>query len=153
MEKSALPTDGKDKGITKGTTKGITKGIRCTLVAKRTPNKGGFIMSELMSEEINVIEDMETATDFELKHTPCVEVSDVEAGRLVKVSIGLNGIEHPQTEEHLIDAICVLVDGDMVAELAFTADDEPVAECEVAAEGEIVVRASCNLHGIWQATA
>ena len=96
------------------------------------------------STEVQSFENIDTATDFELKHTPNVVVE----GSLLKVSIGLKGIAHPQTEEHYTEWIKVYNGDDLVAEALFGPDEEPVAEFEV--ESATAVQALCNLHGIWE---
>lgn len=105
-----------------------------------------------VEQEIHSIEDVDTATDFELKHTPLIEIEELAVGQLVKVSIGLKGIGHPQTEEHLIEWIRVFVGSEPVGEEVFGATDTPVAAFEVERSNKpIVVQALCNLHGIWEA--
>ena len=95
--------------------------------------------------DIHSFEDIDTATDFELKHTP----GAVLEGKLLRVSIGLKGIAHPQTEEHYIEWIKVFDGDELVGEALFGPDEEPVAAFEV--ERATAVQALCNLHGIWQA--
>ena len=77
------------------------------------------------------------------KHVPVVAVN----GNVVSVQVG--EVEHPMTEEHLIQAIVLLTDaGYQVAGL--TAADKPVAQF-VLAEGvkPLKVYEYCNLHGLW----
>ena len=100
-----------------------------------------------MVVEIKKIEDIDAASDLELKHTPNVEID----GSRVKVTMGLKGIAHPQTEEHLIEWIRAISNGVLVCEVFFTADEVPFAEFEVDSAENLVVQALCNLHGIWQA--
>ena len=103
-------------------------------------------------EEVHSIENIDTATDFELKHTPNVEVEELASGQLLKVSIGLKGIKHPQTEEHLIEWIRVFDGAELLGEALFGPEDEPVASFEVKRTGnQIAVQAQCNLHGVWEA--
>ncbi|MCL2750781.1 MAG: hypothetical protein FWE96_07285 [Coriobacteriia bacterium] len=103
-------------------------------------------------QEIHSIEDIDTASDFELKHTPNVELEELASGQLIKVSIGLKGIAHPQTEEHLTEWIRVFDGGELVGEALFGPNDEPVASFEVKrSDSQIAVQALCNLHGIWEA--
>ena len=108
-------------------------------------------MNEAIEQEVHVIEDINTATIFELKHTPNVRIDKLNYGQRVKVSIGLKDTEHPQTEEHLIEWIKVYAAGQLVGEARFTAADTPVAEFELMSEDQVVVQAFCNLHGVWQA--
>ena len=77
------------------------------------------------------------------KHVPVVEVE----GANVRVKVG--EVEHPMTEEHLIQFVVLVTDkGYQVAQL--TAADEPKASF-VLAEGAkaLKVYEYCNLHGLW----
>ena len=79
------------------------------------------------------------------KHIPAVE----RVGNTVKVKVG--SVAHPMTPEHYILFVEVVagetvlrkdfVEGDTVAEAEFVVD----------AATPIVVRAYCNLHGLWAA--
>ena len=103
-------------------------------------------------EEVHSIEDIDTASDFELKHTPNVELEELASGQLLKVSIGLKGLVHPQTEEHFIEWIRVFDGTELVGECLFGPADEPVASLEVKrSSNQIAVQALCNLHGVWEA--
>ncbi|MDR2493443.1 MAG: class II SORL domain-containing protein [Coriobacteriales bacterium] len=107
-----------------------------------------------VAQEVHCIKDIDSATDFELKHTPCIEVANQEAGRLVKVSIGLKNIAHPQTEEHLIEWIRVFVGGELASDVHFGPTDKPELELVVDnSDAQIVAQALCNLHGLWEARA
>ena len=109
-------------------------------------------VNESAAQEVHCIEDLDAATDYELKHTPNVEVEELASGQLIKATIGLKGIEHPQTEEHLIEWIRCYVDGKLVGEEFFTAAETPVAAFEIKRTNEhVAVQAFCNLHGIWEA--
>lgn len=79
------------------------------------------------------------------KHVPAVTVE----GANVHVQVG--SVEHPMTEEHLIQFICLVTEkGYQIAQL--TAADAPKAEF-VVAEGDtaVAVYEYCNLHGLWVA--
>lgn len=103
-------------------------------------------------QEIHSIEDIDTATDFELKHTPNLELEELASGQLLKVSIGLKGITHPQGEGHFIEWIRVFDAGEPVGECLFGPEDEHVASFEIKRNSnQITVQALCNLHGIWEA--
>ena len=103
-------------------------------------------------QEVHSIEDIDTASDFELKHTPNVEVVEGANGQTIKVSIGLKGISHPQTEEHLTEWIRAFDGQELIGSVSFGPDDQPVAEFEVPrSNNQIIVQALCNLHGLWEA--
>ncbi len=103
-------------------------------------------------EEIHSIEDIDTATDFELKHTPRIELEELASGQLIKVGIGLKGISHPQTEEHLIEWIRIFVGNEPAGERLFGPTDVHEASFEIKRNQEqVIVQALCNLHGLWEA--
>ncbi len=105
-----------------------------------------------MTEIINRITDLDNASDFELKHTPNIEVIGQGDSAVIRTSIGLRGISHPQTEEHHIEWIRILCDGDEIARAEFAPTEAPVAEFNLNCFGKVVVvQALCNLHGIWEA--
>jgi desulfoferrodoxin-like iron-binding protein len=102
--------------------------------------------------EVHSIEDVDSASDVELKHTPNIELVEQASGQLAKVTIGLKGIAHPQTEEHHISMIRAFVGTDPVGTFNFGPDDVPAAEFEVKRSSEqLIVQALCNLHGLWEA--
>lgn len=77
------------------------------------------------------------------KHVPVVEV----AGAHVSVKVG--EVEHPMTEEHLIQFVVLVTEkGYQIVQL--TAEDEPKAEF-VLVEGDVALKVYeyCNLHGLW----
>ena len=79
------------------------------------------------------------------KHVPVVSVD----GAQVHVQVG--EVEHPMTEEHLIQFVILVTEkGYQVAKL--TAEDAPKADF-VVAEGDapLKVYEYCNLHGLWVA--
>lgn len=103
-------------------------------------------------QEVHSIEDIDTASDYELKHTPNMVLEELASGQLLKVSIGLKGITHPQTEEHYIEWIRVFDGTEPIGERLFGPHDEPVAAFEVKrTSNQLVAQALCNLHGIWEA--
>lgn len=79
------------------------------------------------------------------KHVPVVEVN----GNQVVVTVG--SVEHPMTEAHLINWICVETAQGWQRK-GLTASDAPKAVFALA-EGDTVktVYAYCNLHGLWKA--
>jgi desulfoferrodoxin-like iron-binding protein len=109
--------------------------------------KGGVTMTDA----VNTIQNMAEATEFELKHTPNVDVATDGNTRHIRATIGLKGIKHPQTEEHYIEWIRILRDGEQVGRGDFTPDQLPIFELQIEGDGQITVQALCNLHGIWEA--
>ncbi len=109
-------------------------------------------VKDTAAQEVHSIQDVDAASDFELKHTPSIEIEELASGQLVKVTIGLKGIEHPQTEEHHIEWIRCFVGGKLTGEAFFSAAETPVAAFEIPRTSDhVAVQALCNLHGIWEA--
>lgn len=78
------------------------------------------------------------------KHVPVI----VREGDRLTVKVG--AVEHPMTEQHYIDWICVVTeDGALVKKLDPTGN--PEAQFCVAADAPATVYAYCNLHGLWAA--
>lgn len=78
------------------------------------------------------------------KHVPVVEKTS--EGILVKVGSDA----HPMVEEHYIEWIEVII-GNKVYRQDLKAGDLPQAEYKITASDDMVVRAYCNLHGLWKA--
>lgn len=78
------------------------------------------------------------------KHVP---VAKVEGNR---VDVVVGSVEHPMTEEHLIDFIYLETEkGGQIRHL--TPEDEPKASF-IVADGDkpVAVYEYCNLHGLWK---
>lgn len=76
------------------------------------------------------------------KHIPIIE--KVDGGVLVKVG----EVEHPMDEGHYIEWIEVIADGKN-QKVFLKVGDKPEAFFDIQAD-EFVVRAYCNLHGLWK---
>jgi superoxide reductase len=78
------------------------------------------------------------------KHVPVIE----KEGTYVTVKIG--DVEHPMEENHYIEWIELIVDGDVYrAHLNYM--DKPEASFTVPERNiEISARAYCNVHGLWK---
>ena len=77
------------------------------------------------------------------KHIPVIEV--LGSGILVKI-----GSEpHPMTEEHYIEWIEV-INGCYTNRYHFKPGDRPHVAFYVTMQPNLVVRAYCNIHGLWQ---
>ncbi len=76
------------------------------------------------------------------KHIPIVEKN----GNLLKVTVG--SVAHPMEENHYIEWIEVISEGKIFKKFL-----KPgiLPQVEYVIEGEISVRAYCNLHGLWKA--
>jgi len=105
-------------------------------------------------EEVQYIVDIESASEYQLKHCPNVRVEGHPDSVVLRVGIGLKGLTHPQSEEHFIQWIAVYADGEELARLGFGPDQAPEAVFELPHPDQALeVRASCNLHGVFGAFA
>jgi superoxide reductase len=79
------------------------------------------------------------------KHVPVV----VKDGDKITVKVG--DVAHPMEDKHYIEWIECLV-GDTCFTKMLKPGDAPEAEfCVAGATGDVLVRAYCNLHGLWKA--
>jgi superoxide reductase len=86
----------------------------------------------------------ENTTDAAVeKHVPVVSKTD--EGILVTVG----SVEHPMTDDHFIEWIELLING--VSNKTFLKPGDKPQACFAALDGDITVRAYCNLHGVWKA--
>jgi superoxide reductase len=87
-----------------------------------------------------------TTEASEEKHIPVYEVE----GNTVHVTVG--SVEHPMTEEHYIEWVCLLTDKGVYRKY-LTPGKMPTASFITVNEKPIAVYAYCNLHGLWMASA
>ncbi|HCE44104.1 MAG TPA: desulfoferrodoxin [Lentisphaeria bacterium] len=78
------------------------------------------------------------------KHVPVVQQGKVG----VKITVG--AVPHPMEEKHYIQWIEV-VNGDYVNRKYLKPGQAPEAEFYVPFTDKLIVRAYCNLHGLWRA--
>jgi len=102
---------------------------------------------------VNHVVDLDTATDFEKKHTPHIDVSVIGSDTTVTVSVGRT-VPHPNQPDHYITWIELYAGDAPIARF----DLSPVATTPTVSVGVdlpegTVVRAieHCNMHGLWAA--
>ncbi|HBC88290.1 MAG TPA: desulfoferrodoxin [Lentisphaeria bacterium] len=78
------------------------------------------------------------------KHVPVIQQGKTG----VKIVVG--SVAHPMEEKHYIQWIEV-INGDYVNRKHLKPGDAPEAEFFVPNTGKLIVRAYCNLHGLWRA--
>lgn len=98
--------------------------------------------------------DPENPTDFELKHTPQIDVMEADENGFaeVKITIGQNNIIHPTEAKHWIDYLKVWADDKLVAYVEYEAGlSRGYTAYKVKIDGvkTIKAEAGCNIHGIW----
>jgi superoxide reductase len=102
---------------------------------------------------VNHVADLDTAGDFEKKHTPHIDIDQVDGGQLVTVTVGWD-VVHPNQPDHYITWIELLADGAPIARFDLSpVATSPVVSVVVDVDAGTVLRAveHCNLHGLWAA--
>ena len=79
------------------------------------------------------------------KHVPVLKEGS-DGGS--KVEVG--AVPHPMTQEHYIEWI-EIINGDYVNRKYLKPGESPSAEFYVPKSDKLIVRAYCNLHGLWKA--
>ncbi|MCP3888063.1 MAG: desulfoferrodoxin [Desulfobulbaceae bacterium] len=86
----------------------------------------------------------ENTTDAAVeKHVPTVTKTDDG------IVVNVGSVDHPMADDHFIEWIEVLVGG--VSNKVFLQPGDKPQACFPANDGEMLVRAYCNLHGLWKA--
>lgn len=81
--------------------------------------------------------------EYQEKHLPVVQKN----GNKIIARIG--SVPHPMIEEHYIEWVEVII-GDTVQRIYLHPGEEPVAEFVIQDNNaKMMVRAFCNIHGIW----
>ncbi len=102
---------------------------------------------------INLVADLNAASDFEKKHTPHIEVSGSGSSTVVSVTVGWD-VPHPNQPDHYIAWIELLADGAPIARFDLSpVATAPTVSVAVDLDPGTVLRAieHCNLHGLWAA--
>ncbi len=107
--------------------------------------KDGDNLVELLSGETSNAIEAKTDDVTTEKHVPYIE--ELADGYLVKVG---KEVAHPMTEEHWIEFIELIVDGNKVYRQFLTPNDKPEAVFKVEKSNDVVAREYCNLHGLWK---
>lgn len=102
---------------------------------------------------VNMVEDLDAVTDFERKHTPYIETTEVEGGLEVTVKVG-HYVGHPNAADHFIAWIELYAGDASIARF----DLSPMATApqvsvvvNVDPGTKLVAVEHCNLHGLWAA--
>ena len=111
----------------------------CGLVVEVTvPGAAPFCCGEPMQLCVE-----NTSDGAKEKHVPVLEA--IPGGCRVKVG----SVDHPMTQEHYIQWI-EIINGPYVNRCYLKPGDAPAAEFYVPAGDKLIVRAFCNLHGLWK---
>lgn len=102
---------------------------------------------------VNHVVDLDSAGDFEKKHTPHIGLEAVDGKTKLWVKTG-HYVGHPNLPDHYFQWIEVLADGNTIArfDLSPVATDPHVCvHVDLPAGTVIRALAYCNLHGVWAA--
>lgn len=94
-------------------------------------------------EPVEVLKE-KTADTGKEKHVPVLQ----KQATGVKIVVG--SVEHPMTEEHHIEWIEV-INKDYVNRKYLKPGQKPEAEFYVPEQPGLIIRAYCNIHGLWRA--
>lgn len=100
---------------------------------------------------VNHVDDIESASDFEKKHTPHVTCERADDRVKVTVKVG-HWVAHPNVPDHFIQWIDVMAANVAVARFEFSAVAvDPFVTCvlDVDPGTPIAALENCNLHGLW----
>jgi superoxide reductase len=104
-------------------------------------------------DPVNRVTDLAAASDFEKKHTPQIDIDEVDGAYVVTVTVGAE-VPHPNQPDHYITWIELLADGAPIARFDLVpVATAPTVSVVVDLDPGTVVRAveHCNLHGLWAA--
>ena len=101
--------------------------------------------------------DSANLTKGEQKHTPLITLGDKDAKgyTLVEITVGLNGIIHPSTQDHWIDFITLYADDVLVGKVILEPEISRGATAfrvKLDKVKTLKAQSGCNLHGIWTNT-
>ncbi len=94
-------------------------------------------------DEPMVLNEEKTADAATEKHVPVIE--NVDGGK--KVTVG--SVPHPMEEDHYIEWIELLVDGEVIRQALKPGEDPSAVFAGVAADS-VTAREYCNKHGLWK---
>ena len=120
------------------------------VVAEKTEKEKLIINRQKMS-----FKDPENPTDFELKHTPDIQLGSTNEKGFTEIDIvvGSNNIIHPTEVNHWIDYAMLYADEELLGIMNFELGrTSGFTSFKAKLEGIKVLRAEigCNLHGIWE---
>ena len=92
-----------------------------------------------------LLEEKTSEQEGQEKHVPVIETSD--KGIIVKVG----SVPHPMLDDHYIEMIQLVKDGQVMMCKRLKPGSEPVAEFpNIEYSEELKARVLCNIHGLWK---
>ena len=112
---------------------------------------------KIVNRQELTFQDAENPTDFELKHTPQIDIleKDEKGFSEIRISIGQNGIIHPTEDNHWIDFLKFWADDKLIASIEYEAGlVGGFASFKVKLDDvkNLKAQIGCNIHGIWEFT-
>lgn len=109
----------------------------------------------IMNRQIMSIQNPESPTEFELKHTPEIVLGDKDEKGFTKIEIriGSKGIIHPTQIDHWIDYLKLFKNNALVGEFKIEpgmASGFSGFRVDLSDAKQIKAVIGCNLHGIWE---
>lgn len=102
---------------------------------------------------IHRMEDFDTADDYTKKHTPYIACTRDGDACTVEVAVG-HYVAHPNMPDHFFEYLELHANGACLARFDLSAvavSPKVTATLNVDPGTTLVARASCNLHGVWEA--
>ena len=112
---------------------------------------------KIVNREELTFQDAENPTDFELKHTPQIDILEKDEKGLteVRISVGQNGIVHPTTNDHWIDFLKLYADDNLIASIEYESGlvgGFATFKVNLSEVKNLKAQIGCNIHGIWEFT-
>jgi len=114
----------------------------CGNIVQLTHVGGGTLVC--CGKPMELLEEKSSEEGLE-KHLPVV----TSENGLLRVNVG--SIDHPMTEEHYIEWIECILEGNVFRKY-LSSNDKPCAEFPIKEEKGIKIQAYCNVHGLWSVT-
>jgi len=95
------------------------------------------------NQPMKLLEEKTSEAEGKEKHVPVVEIENN------KVTVKVGSVPHPMEEEHYIELIQLIKDGNVVIGKRLKPGDEPNAEFCLENTENIKARILCNVHGLW----
>ncbi|MFH1957677.1 MAG: desulfoferrodoxin [bacterium] len=95
-------------------------------------------------QPMELLEEKTAADEGKEKHVPVVE----KTGSSVTVKVG--STLHPMEENHYIELVQIIQNGEIAAGKRLRPGDSPTAEFCFADAENLTARALCNVHGLWK---
>ena len=112
---------------------------------------------KIVNRQELTFQDAGNPTDFELKHTPQIDILEKDEKGLteVRISVGQKGIVHPTTDEHWIDFLKFYADDNLIASIEYESGlvgGFATFKINLSEVKNLKAQIGCNIHGIWEYT-